>query len=213
MGIWLIYYGIAAANRDSYLHWFEGQHIDEKLARPGYDWACHYEVTANDTPQADHSYIAMFGSESTRTFFDPNPAQIKPHQNELTRSNIAHRINPTAAILTQEWCELPIADKHHAHDTAVINSPVIKLGIFAPGIDDQQTVAWCAQQHFPALSTSAGLIIARKWLASFGANRHMVVEEYCSESTATASTGQWQHQSAENLMMEPATATLRVFKQ
>ena len=209
MGIWLIYYGIASADRDAYLHWFEGQHIDEKLARPGYDWACHYEVSSGGlADHADHVYIAMFGGRSTRPFFDPSPMQIKPNQDELTRSMIGHRIKATPAIATEEWCEYPATSD--ADKKSVVDSPVIRLGMFGPAVDDQETVAWCAQHHFPTLMQVNGLTVVRKWLSSFGANRHMVLEEYTGEP---ASAGAWQEQPSANLMFEPATANLRVFRQ
>ncbi len=211
MGIWLIYYGINNAQRDEYLHWFEGQHIDEKLARPGYDWACHYEVSSGGLPDhADHVYIAMFGGKSTRAFFDPSPAQIKPHQDELTRTMIGYRVKPTSAILTEEWCEYPATHTDIPEALPVVNSPTIRLGIFTPAVDDQEAVSWCAQRHFPALMKSEGLVIARKWLASFGVNRHMVLEEHTS--VAAEATGAWHEQSA-NLMHKPATAKLRVFRE
>jgi hypothetical protein len=209
MGIWLIYYGIASADRDAYLHWFEGQHIDEKLARPGYDWACHYEVSSGGVEAiADHVYIAMFGGKTTRPFFDPSPAQIKPNQDELTRSMIGHRIKAIPAIAAEEWCEYPATAG--TDDKTVVDSPFIRLGMFAPSVDDQEVVAWCAQRHFPTIVQTKGLTVARKWLASFGANRHIVLEEHTDEP---ASSGAWQEQTSANLMFEPATATLRVFRQ
>jgi hypothetical protein len=211
MGIWLIYYGIASTDRDAYLHWFEGQHIDEKLARPGYDWACHYEATSGGMANhADHVYIAMFGGNTTRPFFDPSPAQIKPNQDELTRTMIGHRIKATAAIATEEWCEYPAAHSNNSTAQPAVNSPIIRLGIFSSSVDDQEVVAWCAQNHFPALMQTTGLTVARKWLASFGANRHLVLEEH---SDHPGSAGPWQEQTSTNLMFEPATATLRVFRQ
>ena len=211
MGIWLIYYGIASAQRDEYLHWFEGQHIDEKLARPGYDCACHYEVVSGGLPDhSDHVYIAMFGGNTTRPFFDPSPAQIKPNQDELTRTMIGHRVKATSAILTEEWFEYPANRTDHPEARPLVNSPTIRLGIFAPSVDDQEVVAWCAQTHFPTLAKSDELVIARKWLASFGANRHMVLEEHAGD--AVVANGAWQEQTT-NLMYKPATASLRVFRE
>ena len=43
-GIWLLFYDIAAADRDHYVDWFHRCHISEKLARPGYRWAAHFEA-------------------------------------------------------------------------------------------------------------------------------------------------------------------------
>ena len=43
-GIWLLFYDIAAADRDQYVDWFHRYHVSEKLARPGYRWAAHFEA-------------------------------------------------------------------------------------------------------------------------------------------------------------------------
>mgnify|MGYP001388943222 CR=1 FL=1 len=42
--IWLLFYDIAAADRDHYVDWFHRCHIPEKLARPGYRSAAHFEA-------------------------------------------------------------------------------------------------------------------------------------------------------------------------
>ncbi len=210
MGIWLIYYGISSAHRADYLHWFEGQHIDEKLARPGYDWASHYEVTPAGVPDtADHAYIAIFGAESSRVFFDPSPAQIKPNQDELTRNMIAHRVKPIPAILTQEWCEYPTA-KQQTKMQSTVSSEYIRMGIFAEKGDDQEIVSWCAQSHFPKLANSEQVSVVRKCLASFGTNRHIILEEHTGE---VVSNGAWLNQPKENLACDPVVAKLRVFRQ
>lgn len=207
MGIWLIYYNIASANRETYLHWFEGLHTDEKLARPGYDWACHYEVSPDRIPDnTDHGFIAMFGAESSRVFFDPSPAQIKPNQDDLTREMLGFRIKPMSAILTQEWCE------HDAEQTAVrsvVDSEFIRLSVFAESVDDQDVGAWCAQSLFPSLSKTEQFLVGRKCLSSFGANKHIVLEEYAEH---VVSDGIWQDQ-LNNLAFEPVTARLRTFRQ
>ena len=57
-GIWAIWYDIAAAQRAAYLEWFHEVHIPEKLARPGYLWAAHYELTREGTHPG---YLALFG--------------------------------------------------------------------------------------------------------------------------------------------------------
>jgi len=40
--IWLLDYSVAGDSLDSYLDWFHGVHVPEKLARPGYTWAALY---------------------------------------------------------------------------------------------------------------------------------------------------------------------------
>ena len=95
--IWALAYDISNDDSQSYLDWFHQIHIPEKLARPGYRWATHFEGSAT-TPNMQ-SYIALFGGISTRTFLDPSPAQLKTKQDDLTREMMARRRNPFATIL------------------------------------------------------------------------------------------------------------------
>ena len=99
--IWALAYEILNDDREAYLDWFHQIHIPEKLARPGYRWAAHFEGTT--TTPAAHSYIALFGGISTRIFLDPSPAQLKPKQDDLTREMMTRRRNPFATILAHEW--------------------------------------------------------------------------------------------------------------
>ena len=80
--IWTLLYRVAECGRSEYLDWFHGTHIPEKLARPGYEWAAHYEYPVED---GVHGFVAFFGGSSTRVFHDPSPAQLKLQQDALTR--------------------------------------------------------------------------------------------------------------------------------
>ena len=42
--VWAVIYDLPEEGRDEYMAWYHGVHIPEKLARPGYAWAAHYEV-------------------------------------------------------------------------------------------------------------------------------------------------------------------------
>ena len=59
--IWTILYDLPAETRKDYLAWFHDVHIPEKLARPGYTWAAHYQVVGEGD---EMSCIAMFGGET-----------------------------------------------------------------------------------------------------------------------------------------------------
>ncbi len=212
MGIWLIYYGISNAHLNEYLDWFEGQHTDEKLARPGYNWASHHEVVSGGMPNhADHVFIAMFGAANSRVFYDPSPAQIKPHQDELTRTMIGYRVKPMAAIMSLEWSELPVTPVNSSTISAeslasICDTPVIRLGIFDSSVDDQDTCAWCAQTHFPAIAKSKHLIAGHKFIASFGSTRHIVLEQHAK---TPESAGAWDAIDDSKLLATPLLANLR----
>ena len=162
MGIWLLIYSIADEHLDRYLDWFHHTHIDEKLARPGYNWATHYRVQGEG-----NRYIAMFGSSSSRTFFDPSPKQLKPKQDALTREMIGYRMQPMSLVCTCEWSNS--TDQSHT-----IQSRFIELSLFGNDSDDQDVMAWCAQQHSPSRESD---FIVHQFLASSGAPRHLSIVE------------------------------------
>src|SRR5687768_3256361 len=91
-GIWAIWYDLAPERRTEYAHWFHAVHIPEKLARPGYRWAAHYEL------QGDKGYLALFGGDSTYTFLNPSPRQLATRQSAETRLFIALRQSSSACI-------------------------------------------------------------------------------------------------------------------
>ena len=98
-GIWAIWYDIATAQRAAYLEWFHEVHIPEKLARPGYLWAAHYELTREGTHPG---YLALFGGNSTHTFFNPSPRQLLTRQSAQTKEFMGMRRNSSAAIFAEE---------------------------------------------------------------------------------------------------------------
>jgi len=223
MGIWLIYYGIDDANRNNYLDWFEDQHIQEKLDRPGYDWAAHYLVTGGgSSDHGDNAYLALFGAKSSRVFFDPSPAQIKPHQDDLTREMIGYRIGAISLILTEEWTQNGAAisfstSANHGAQVQPVDSELVRLSLFHDDADEQAISAWCAQKHFPAVAASGNNVCVRKWLASAGSPRHSVLEEYnpsIAPSTTTANVAENLIPFPEkHLTSTPAVAARRIFKQ
>ncbi len=111
--IWLITYDVASKDEARYLDWFHRVHIPEKLARPGYVWAAHYEVITStgapallngeDASGGARGFFAIFGGEDTRTFLNPSPAQIKPNQSPLTREMMGLRVGSQSLIATEEW--------------------------------------------------------------------------------------------------------------
>ena len=98
-GIWAIWYDIAPEHRAAYLDWFHRVHIPEKLLRPGYSWAAHYELGHGGRGAG---YVALFGGNSTHTFLNPSPGQLATRQSPETKKFIGMRINAAACILGEE---------------------------------------------------------------------------------------------------------------
>src|SRR5262245_29908225 len=108
-GIWAIWYELPenGGARAEYLDWFHGTHVSEKLSRPGYLWAAHYELghggarfqkvvdslvraNASDLGRG-RGFLALFGGLSAHAFLHPSPAQLAQRQDALTRRMIGIR--------------------------------------------------------------------------------------------------------------------------
>lgn len=186
--IWTIIYDLAEEGRDTYLAWFHDVHIPEKLARPGYRWAAHYQVvtragkpTTSLGGRAQGSgplgYIAMFGGTDTSTFLHPSPAQIKPRQTVETRAMMGLRIGQRSFIATEEWCTEATGNQgRHAH-------PLIELTCCDVARDDESFGAWCVQELMPALMQSADVCAVSKMLATSGPMKHAVLAEFAAPTT------------------------------
>lgn len=176
-GIWAIWYDIAAEHKAAYLDWFHRVHIPEKLSRPGYRWAAHYELGHGGRGAG---YVALFGGDSTHTFLDPSPGQLATRQSAETRHFIGMRRNAAAAILAEETrIDGPEAA---SHGPGLTTAPVIQLGNFnapSPAVEDDLG-GWYAQERFPLLKTLPGCVGARKLLATVGLHKHAVLYEFTS---------------------------------
>ncbi|MFT5111731.1 MAG: hypothetical protein ACI8P9_001051 [Parasphingorhabdus sp.] len=175
--IWMIMYDLDPTNSDRYLQWFDDVHIPEKLARPGYTWAAHYQILSdNDVPCS--SYIALFGGTDSRVFYDPSPAQIKPLQTPETRSMMGYRSNSVMLILSEEWTTG--GDDWVALAGSEVAAEKISFALFNAHDNDENLGAWLAQDYLVNL---AGSRVTRKYIASTGVVRHIVVQELDGNET------------------------------
>jgi hypothetical protein len=182
--VWLLNYDIVAADRDHYLSWFHDEHILEKLARPGYRWAAHYEAPASNDAAGLYRYIGMFGGASTKVFLDPSPAQLKLTQTENTRAMMRLRQNPSAAILAHEWSSFAtdniLDGQIDGQISGQIDGPYIDLlSIEAPQHDER--IGSIAAQHLaPDFVAQDGATACHKFTNVMGAPRHMMLFEMAS---------------------------------
>ena len=173
-GIWAIWYEIDASRRSEYEQWFHVVHIPEKLSRPGYEWAAHYEL------EGGKGFLALFGGATSHTFLNPSPAQLATRQSAETKHFIGMRQRSSACILAEETrVEGPDAALRDPKGTP---GPVIQLGNYnaaSPAVEDDLG-AWYAQERFPVLARLPGCIGARKMLATVGEHKHAILHEFVS---------------------------------
>ena len=213
--IWALAYEISNDDRGSYLDWFHHVHIPEKLARPGYHWAAHFEGTA--TAPNTLGYIALFGGISTRIFLDPCPAQLKTKQDDLTREMMARRRNPFATILAHEWSDgsTPSTSNKIAMGINAINSDWLDFLVIDANGQGEAIGAWAVQNLLPKMQKNnpdaeQTAAITHKLISVTGAPAHILFYETSHASLAddaTATTHRFGPQ-APILFDMPKTASL-----
>lgn len=176
-GIWAIWYEVPDEYKSGYLDWFHHVHIPEKLSRPGYLWAAHYELG-----QGGHGkgYLAMFGGESAHTFLNPSPGQLAQRQGAETKRMMGMRRQSAACILAEETrVDGPDAA---LRGTSMTPGPVIQMGNYnaASAAVEDDLGAWYAQERLPLLARLPGCMGARKLLATVGAYKHAILHEFVS---------------------------------
>jgi len=204
--IWMIIYDLEPTHAERYLQWFASVHIPEKLARPGYTWAAHYQVVSGGDDR-DSQYIALFGGTDSRVFYHPSPAQIKPTQPPETRTMMGYRSNSRMLILAEEWSVDGVSGSPAGN--AQINAERISLALFDATENDENLGAWLVQDY---LANSGKTGITRKFLASTGAARHVVVHELGVDENprgtiVDASASAWSEQ-VSNYVTYPAGGPL-----
>jgi hypothetical protein len=181
-------------------------HIPEKLARPGYTWAAHYRVVTGGDEESSR-YIALFGGSDSRVFYNPSPAQIKPKQPPETRSMMACRSNSRMLILSEEWT---VDGASGAPATSSqISAARISLAQFNTNENDENLGAWLVQDYLAGSGKSG---VTRKFLASTGEARHVLVHEMAGDeiprdSIVDASASEWSGKVA-NYVVYPAGAPM-----
>jgi hypothetical protein len=197
-GIWAIWYELPAepAARSEYLDWFHKAHIPEKLSRPGYLWAAHYELGHGgprfqkvvdglahaDTPGLGRGrgFLALFGGLTAHTFLNPSPAQLKERQDALTRRMIGVRQQSYACVFAEETrVDGPEVAQR---GPGITPGPFVQMGNFnvASYRIEDDVGAWYAQHRLPFMAAMPGCIGARKLLATAGWGKHSILYEYVS---------------------------------
>lgn len=173
--IWALSSVIDPAREAAYLDWYRDVHIPEKLARPGYAWAAYYRALKGER------HIAAFGALDVGAFLAPTPGQLKQRQDALTRDMMSARSGTSSGVFTEA---LRVAGpKAGTRSPGICTAPFIRYAHFdlPDAAAEDAAAAWVAQQRFPQLAASPGLLGARFMLSALGAGKYMLLEEYASE--------------------------------
>jgi hypothetical protein len=197
-GIWAIWYELPAGAgvRSEYLDWFHNVHIPEKLSRPGYLWAAHYELghggarfqrVVDNLVYAQEQglgrgrgLLALFGGLTAHTFLNPSPSQLRERQDALTRRMIGVRQETYSCVFAEEArVDGPEAARR---GPGITPGPYVQMGNFNVSSHrlEEEVGAWYAQHRLPFMASMPGCIGARKLLATAGWGKHSILYEYVS---------------------------------
>ncbi len=195
-GIWAIWYDMPEDSRPEYLDWFHRVHIPDKLSRPGYLWAAHYELghggerfqkvvdgLVHSTVPAlgrGREFLALFGGLTAHTFLNPSPGQLSERQSPETRRMTGLRRQVYSCVFAEETrVDGPDVAKR---GPGITPGPAIQMGNF--NVDSHEIEddvgAWYAQHRLPFMAAMPGCIGARKLLAAAGWGKHSILYEYVS---------------------------------
>jgi hypothetical protein len=183
-------YDLIRDREDEHLEWFHEVHMPEKLARPGYTWASHYQVLCGENEtisgDPDRGYIAMFGGEASSVFYNPSPAQLAPTQQKETRDMMGCRSNAQSLILSGEWA----ADGQGVigNPTSAIDADMISLALCDVAGNDMDFGAWLVQDHLRSIAGDSECSSVRKFLASTGNVKHAIFHEHSNPVQTMAFT-------------------------
>ncbi len=180
--IWMISYAIGEPDRTVYAEWFHGVHMPEKLARPGYTAAAHYEA-----PAGAGRYVALFRAADARAFLAPTPGQLKQRQDALTRKMMGLRVGSSMAILGEALC-VPAPQR-----TVAPLAPAVRLSLYeyADASAEDAAAGWLVQERLPELASASGLRGASLLFFATGRGRHALLEEYDSAAALAAQPGRF----------------------
>ncbi len=184
------WYDLAPATRARYLDWLHDTHIPKLLEVPGVLSAAHYEVDRSEKPlphlrqtrdksiPRGGSYIFILAARDAHVFAQLTPFRRKPAATE--RRMCALRLGERVNIFTEEArAHGPDARRREGRYTL---APGIQLGAFNSGAytDEDELLAWYAQQRLPSFQSLPGGICIRKMASVSGWAKHGVLYEFTS---------------------------------
>jgi len=196
--LWISWYGLADKDRDAYLSWLHGTHMNNVLKRPGILWGGHFKSEAapiqSGVPRGAHgrlrhtdepavpkgnAYILIFGAENAHAFARPTTAKYRAGLPPGDRKMIAARAGERINIFTDEnGIGGPEAGKR---DPKQALSPCIQLGSFNAGTaDEDELLDWYANWRLPSMNKLPGCVGIRKLVSVSGWAKHGVLYEFVS---------------------------------
>jgi hypothetical protein len=168
--LWAISYSLERSVEE-YLQWFHEVHIPEKLARPGYAWAAHYQSL--DAPDR---YLALFAAASAQVFLSPTPGQLKGRQDPLTRRMTGLRVGASSSVLLET---LSMEGRAQPRPDA---GPVARFAQIplADAAAEDEFCAWAVNERLPQFATRTDVVRATLLVAAIGQPRHALLEHYAS---------------------------------
>lgn len=189
-GLWITWYDLPPANRDSYFEWLNSAYIPRVLERPGVLWAAHYAAEVNPTYSGNKGrlkrttdtsvptgtrFMLLFGGTEPNVFVNPAPAQFHATLADQGRSMLGMRSGVRSAILVEQ-ARVEGPERARFPDGA----PCIQLGSYntASYQEEDELADWYEQWYLACCADVPGCVRARKYVSVSGWAKHAVLFEF-----------------------------------
>lgn len=191
--LWITWYDLPDAGRDTYLSWLHDTHLPALVNRKGVLWAAHYASEVRPALTAKkgarrhpppgsvpggHRYVLLVGGKDVQAFSDPTPKQFEARLPDADRRMLALRVDAAANVMI-EHARIEGPDAGRREKGAAL-APCIQLGSFQFDGDEDELLAWYTQWRLPSMTTLPGCIAVRKLVSVAGWAKHGILHEFTS---------------------------------
>ena len=161
-------------------HWYDTEHIPERLAVPGFVGAQRYQAI-----EGEPKYQALYELESVDVLESPEYKRVSELRSEGTQRIMPQFRNLQRGVYTQIFPEGAQAAPAPAGTKAVL-----LVGLAVPPEREEEFHAWYNTEHIPFLSAVPGVLRARRFAPTDGSRRYLAVYEFADPDVM--STEAWE---------------------
>lgn len=192
----IVWYDLAAGDRDRYLEWLHHTHIPDVLLRPGIAWAAHYEIERTHQMMrrlADYvgrpderemiptgsQFAFLVGATSPHVFFMPGFVNAD-RGDDATQAAERLRVGSKSVVTTEQ--ARVNGPEYVTRPPGTTPAPFIQLGHFrVRSVEEEEDLAsWYANYRLPTITAMRGAVAARKMVTVAGWAKHIILYEFVS---------------------------------
>ena len=161
-------------------HWYDIEHVPERLAVPGFLGAQRYQAV-----EGSPKYQALYDLESPAVLDRPEYKKLNENPSELTQRLRPHFRNFHRGVYEQIF---PTGQAAAPAPKDV--QGVLLVGLSVPPEHEADVHAWYNEEHIPQLAAVPGVLRARRFAPVDGSKQYLAVYELAN--LEVPSSAEWQ---------------------